>query len=122
MSADNLKVYTQNTDSEFAKLISKDLENIILKDNTIVTGTVEKVDEKYVHVFIKGAKSSGIVDINEIPHAELETLDEGKEIEVFLERTEDRNGNIVLSIEKARRAKSGKKLLKLKNKKRYLVS
>ena len=50
-----------------------------------------------MHVFIKGAKSSGIVDINEIPHAELETLDEGKEIEVFLERTEDRNGNIVLS-------------------------
>ncbi len=111
MSADNLKVYTQNTDSEFAKLISKDLENIILKDNTIVTGTVEKVDEKYVHVFIKGAKSSGIVDINEIPHAELETLDEGKEIEVFLERTEDRNGNIVLSIEKARRAKSWKKIV-----------
>ena len=111
MGTDNLKVYTQNTDSEFAKLISKDLDNVILKDNTIVTGTVEKVDDKYVHVFIKGAKSSGIVDKNEIPHAELDALDEGKKIEVFLERTEDKFGNIVLSIEKARRAKSWKKIV-----------
>ena len=110
MGTDNLKVYNQDTSSEFAKLISENLENIILKDNTIVTGTVEKVDDKYVHVFIKGAKSSGIVDKNEIPHAELDALDEGKQIEVFLERTEDRNGNIVLSIEKARRAKSWKKI------------
>ena len=96
MGTDNLKVYSQDTNTEFAKLISENLENIILKDNSIVTGTVEKVDDKYVHVFIKGAKSSGIVDINEIPHAELNSLDEGKQIEVFLERTEDRNGNIVL--------------------------
>ena len=110
MGTDNLKVYSQDTNSEFAKLISENLENIILKDNSIVTGTVEKVDDKYVHVFIKGAKSSGLVDINEIPHAELDSLDEGKQIEVFLERTEDRNGNIVLSIEKARRAKSWKKI------------
>lgn len=110
MSTDNLKVYNQDTNSEFAKLISKNLDNIILKDNTIVSGTVEKIDDKYVHVFIKGAKSSGIVDRNEIPHAELDALEEGKEIEVFLERTEDRNGDIVLSIEKARRAKSWKKI------------
>ena len=110
VGTDNLKVYSQDTNTEFAKLISENLDNIILKDNSIVTGTVEKVDDKYVHVFIKGAKSSGLVDINEIPHAELDSLDEGKQIEVFLERTEDRNGNIVLSIEKARRAKSWKKI------------
>jgi len=110
VGTDNLKVYSQDTNTEFAKLISENLDNIILKDNSIVTGTVEKVDDKYVHLFIKGAKSSGLVDINEIPHAELDSLDEGKQIEVFLERTEDRNGNIVLSIEKARRAKSWKKI------------
>ena len=81
MSTDNLKVYNQDTNSVFAKLISKNLDNIILKDNTIVSGTVEKIDDKYVHVFIKGAKSSGIVDRNEIPHAELDALEEGKEIE-----------------------------------------
>jgi len=101
----SLKVYNQDNNSEFAKLISEDLENIILKDNSIVIGSVEKIDDKYVHVFIKGAKSSGLVNINEIPHAELDSLKEGKEIEVFLERTEDRNGNVVLSIEKARKSK-----------------
>ena len=45
MGTDNLKVYSQDTNSEFAKLISENLENIILKDNSIVTGTVEKVDD-----------------------------------------------------------------------------
>ena len=119
----SLKVYNQDNKSEFAKLISENLENIILKDNSIVTGSVEKVDDKYVHVFIKGAKSSGLVDINEIPHAELDSLEEGKEIEVFLERTEDRNGNIVLSIEKAKEGQNhGKKSKKLlKNKKKLVV-
>ena len=51
MSTDNLKVYNQDTSSEFAKLISENLENIILKDNTIVTGIVEKVDDKFITVF-----------------------------------------------------------------------
>ena len=46
----SLKVYNQDNNSEFAKLISENLENIILKDNSIVTGSVEKVDDKYVHV------------------------------------------------------------------------
>ncbi len=110
MGTDNLKVYSENTDSEFANLISKNLENITLKENSIVTGIIEKIDDKFVHVFIKGAKSSGLVDKSEIPHAEIENLEEGKEIEVFLERTEDRNGNIILSIEKARRSKSWEKI------------
>ena len=38
----NLKVYNQDNKSEFAKLITENLENIILKDNSIVTGSVEK--------------------------------------------------------------------------------
>ena len=112
MGVNNLKVYNEDSNSEFAKLISENLDNIILKDNTTVKGSVEKIDDKFVHIFIMGAKSSGIVDINEIPHAELENLKVGSEIEVFLERTEDKNGNIVLSIEKARRAKSWKKIEK----------
>jgi len=110
VGVNNLKVYNEDSNSEFAKLISENLDNIILKDNTTVKGSVEKIDDKFVHIFIMGAKSSGIVDINEIPHAELENLKVGSEIEVFLERTEDKNGNIVLSIEKARRAKSWKKI------------
>ncbi|MEL0177762.1 MAG: S1 RNA-binding domain-containing protein, partial [Pelagibacteraceae bacterium] len=112
MGVNNLKVYNEDSNSEFAKLISENLDNIILKDNTTVKGSVEKIDDKFVHIFIMGAKSSGIVDINEIPHSELENLKVGSEIEVFLERTEDKNGNIVLSIEKARRAKSWKKIEK----------
>ena len=54
----SLKVYNQDNNSEFAKLITENLENIILKDNSIVKGSVEKVDDKYVHVFIKGANQA----------------------------------------------------------------
>ena len=61
MGTDSLKVYNEDTNSEFAKLITENLDNIILKDNSIVNGTVEKVDDKYVHVFIKGAKSKKAV-------------------------------------------------------------
>tara|TARA_B100000989_G_scaffold96060_1_gene69926 strand:- start:1778 stop:3496 length:1719 start_codon:yes stop_codon:yes gene_type:complete len=110
VGSNNLKVYNENSESEFSKLITKNLETITLKENSIVTGTIEKIDDKFVHVFIKGAKSSGLVDKNEIPHAERNELKEGNDIEVFLERTEDKNGNIVLSIEKARRSKSWEKI------------
>ncbi len=102
MSTDNLKVYNQDTSSEFAKLISENLENIILKDNTIVTGIVEKVDDKFVHVFIKGAKSSGLVDINEIPHAELDALSEGKEIEEALKIAEKAGNDLKKQFEMAK--------------------
>jgi small subunit ribosomal protein S1 len=106
----NLKVYHKDSNSEFASLLSKELEHS-LKDNSIVNGIVEKIENSYVHIFIKGAKSSGSVEVSEIPHAELENLKVGSEIRCYIERLEDKAGNIILSIEKARRAESWKKIV-----------
>ena len=74
------------------------------------TGIISKIEDKFITVYCTGAKSSGIIDKSEIPATELENLAVNNEIEVYVERTEDRSGNIILSIEKARRAKSWKKI------------
>lgn len=69
-----------------------------LKEKEIVTGRVVSKDEKYVIVDI-GFKSEGIVPVNEFRN--LEAVLPGDEIEVFLDRVEDKDGQLVLSRKKA---------------------
>ncbi|MDI6400393.1 30S ribosomal protein S1 [Balneolaceae bacterium ANBcel3] len=67
-------------------------------EKEIVTGRVLSMDEKYVIVDI-GFKSEGIVPVNEFKNPE--TLNIGDEVEVFLDKVEDRDGQLVLSRRKA---------------------
>ena len=106
----NLKIYNSNSNQEFEKLLNDNLTNSGIVEHTIVKGTIEKIEDKYITVYCVGAKSSGVIEKSEIPQSELDTVEVGKEIEVYVERTENRNGEIVLSIEKARRARSWKKI------------
>lgn len=69
-----------------------------LKEKDIVKGRIVSMDEKYVIVDI-GFKSEGIVPVNEFRNAD--TIVAGDEIEVFLDRVEDRDGQLVLSRKKA---------------------
>jgi small subunit ribosomal protein S1 len=75
------------------------------KEGEVVTGKVLKILEKEVIVDI-GYKSEGVIDINEFrlgggpPRVNL-----GDKIDVLLERTEDGDGYVVLSKEKAERLK-----------------
>ncbi|MCH8569139.1 MAG: 30S ribosomal protein S1 [Balneolales bacterium] len=69
-----------------------------ITEKEIVTGRVVSVDEKYVIVDI-GFKSEGIVPINEFKSSD--EVKPGDEIEVFLDRVEDREGQLVLSRRKA---------------------
>ena len=122
VSRQSLKIYDNKSNNEFEKLLNENLNNAGIVENTIVKGIIEKIEDKFITVYCTGAKSSGIIDKSEIPATELENLAVNNEIEVYVERTEDRSGNIILSIEKARRAKSWKKLkMHLKINKRYLV-
>ena len=106
----NLKIYNNNSNQEFEKLLNDNLTNSGIIEHTIVKGTIEKIEDKYITVYCVGAKSSGVIEKSEIPQSELDTVEVGKEIEVYVERTENRDGEIVLSIEKARRARSWKKI------------
>lgn len=89
------------TDEEFNELASmyEDTLNEI-EEKEIVTGLVVSVDEKYVVVDI-GFKSEGIVPVNEFPNSVVENLQPGDEVEVFLDRVEDREGQLILSRRKA---------------------
>lgn len=89
------------TDDEFNQLASmyEDTLNEI-EEKEIVTGIVVSVDEKYVVVDI-GFKSEGIVPVNEFSNKVIENLQPGDEVEVFLDRVEDREGQLILSRKKA---------------------
>lgn len=89
------------SDEEFNELASM-YENTLnkIEEKEIVTGIVVSVDEKYVVVDI-GFKSEGIVPVNEFPSKTVETLQPGDEVEVFLDRVEDREGQLILSRRKA---------------------
>ncbi|TVR29201.1 MAG: 30S ribosomal protein S1 [Balneolaceae bacterium] len=89
------------SDEEFHELAGM-YENTLSKieEKEIVTGIVVSVDEKYVIVDI-GFKSEGIVPANEFSNKVLANLQPGDEVEVFLDRVEDREGQLILSRKKA---------------------
>lgn len=89
------------SDDEFHELASmyEDTLNEI-EEKEIVTGRVVSVDEKYVIVDI-GFKSEGIVQTNEFPDEVVENLQPGDEVDVFLDKVEDQEGQLILSRRKA---------------------
>ncbi|MBR2136379.1 MAG: 30S ribosomal protein S1 [Alphaproteobacteria bacterium] len=83
----------------FADLLNEQFgENGIL--GSVVKGTIVKVSDDYVTVDV-GLKSEGNIPVREFGNnAELKV---GDVVEVLVDRYEDKDGNIVLSREKARR-------------------
>jgi len=97
---------------EFEKLLSEDLNNRKLKEGEIITGVVSSIGKKHVFVDIS-AKSEGAIPIEEFKLTkEIDKIEVGKQIEVFLEKIENVSGDVVISREKARRAKTWKKMEK----------
>ncbi|MCS5634577.1 MAG: 30S ribosomal protein S1 [Candidatus Marinimicrobia bacterium] len=84
--------------------ISEDIQDQYLgsiseiSENQVLTGRVIGMNDKDILIDI-GFKSEGLIDRSEFPQNELPQI--GDKIEVYLEYLEDRNGNLVLSKEKA---------------------
>ena len=55
-----LKEAKSKSHKEFEKLLSEDLNNRILKEGEIITGTVSSISKKHIFVDIS-AKSEGII-------------------------------------------------------------
>jgi len=70
----------------------------VITEKEIVTGRIVEITEKYVIIDI-GFKSEGIIPLNEFRNPE--SIKVGDEIEVFLDKVEDREGQLVLSRKKA---------------------
>jgi small subunit ribosomal protein S1 len=87
------------TDEEYHDLVNMYEGTLTsFSEKEIVKGRVVSFDEKYVIVDI-GFKSEGIVPLNEFRN--VDQLKPGDEIEVFLDKVEDREGQLVLSRRKA---------------------
>jgi len=107
-----LKQDESKSHKEFKKLLSKDLESRKFKEGEITTGTVEEIGKKFIFIDL-GLKSSGAIPIEEFKLTkEMDKIEVGSKVDVLLEKIENRDGEVVVSREKARRAKSWKKMEK----------
>ena len=79
-----------------------------LREGAIISGTITEIRDNEVVVDI-GAKAEGSISASEF--ADVGDLQIGSEIEVFLERLEDRDGNPVLSFDKAEQKKNWEQIL-----------
>ncbi|MFI3290425.1 MAG: 30S ribosomal protein S1 [Opitutales bacterium] len=79
-----------------------------LKQGSIVKGKLVEIRQNEVVVDI-GGKSEGIVPANEF--SDIGELQIGEEIEVLVEKLEDREGNPVISFDKAQQKKNWEKIL-----------
>ncbi len=79
-----------------------------LQEGNIIKGTITEIRENEVVLDI-GAKAEGIVPAHEF--MDVGELQIGSEIEVFLEKLEDRDGNPVVSYDKAQQKKNWENIL-----------
>ena len=107
-----LKQEKSKSHKEFEKLLSEDLGNRKFKEGEITTGIISKVGKKYVFIDL-GLKSEGAIPIEEFKLTkEIDKIEVGSKIDVLLEKIENFSGDVVVSREKARRAKSWKRMEK----------
>ena len=107
-----IKQNKNKSHKEFEKLLSEDLGNRKFKEGEITTGTIEEIGKKFVFIDL-GLKSSGAIPLEEFKLTkEIDNIEVGSKIDVLLEKIENKNGEIVVSREKAKRAKSWKKMEK----------
>ena len=85
---------TPATDEELLRLYESSLTSVT--ENDIVTGRVVSMTDKEIVVDI-GFKSDGVVAKNEFDHE----LEVGDEVDVYIDRLEDRRGQLMLSKTKA---------------------
>ena len=97
---------------EFAQLLNGQLSKTSIEEGKIIEGTINKVTEKFVFLYIEGLKSEPVLDINELKTLGLkDDIKIGKKLSVLLEKIEDIRGEVVVSLTKAHKIKGWNKLV-----------
>ena len=105
--------FNSDKHKEFEKLLNTELSKANLKEGNIVEGTITAIGEKFITIYVEGAKSDGIIDINEFKILKEEKdIKIGSKVSVLVEKIENREGSLVISREKAKKMKSWKNLQK----------
>ncbi len=98
---------------QFEKLLNSQLSKEKIEEGKIIEGKVTKITSKYIFLFIPGLKSEPVIDVNEMKLIGMsEEVKEGTTISVLLEKIEDKNGDVVVSAQKAQKIKGWNKLVK----------
>ena len=97
---------------EFEKLLNSKLSKTQIEEGKIIEGKINKITDKFVFLFIEGLKSEPVLDINELKTMGLgEKIKLGETISVLLEKIEDKNGEVLVSANKAQKIKGWDKLV-----------
>ena len=97
---------------EFEKLLNSQLSKIQIEEGKIIDGKINKITDKFVFLFVEGLKSEPVLDINELKSMGLgEKIKIGEKISVLLEKIEDKNGEVLVSANKAQKIKGWEKLV-----------
>ena len=100
------KDISNNQNEEFKKLLIDNFSKTKIEEGKILTGTITKITDKYYYILIPGMKSEALVDIGEAKSINKnKELKENDKLEVYLEKIEDRNGEVIVSISKAQKIK-----------------
>ena len=98
---------------EFENLLNSQMSKIKIQEGKIINGTVTKISEKFVFLFVDGLKSEPVLDINEIKSLKLfDNIKIGSKLSVLLEKIEDKNGEVIVSALKAKKIKGWHELEK----------
>ena len=97
---------------EFEKLLNSKLSKIQIEEGKIIEGKINKITDKFVFLFVEGLKSEPVIDINELKSMGLQDkIKLGETIPVLLEKIEDKNGEVLVSANKAQKIKGWDKLV-----------
>tara|TARA_B100001173_G_scaffold21224_1_gene16933 strand:- start:392 stop:2125 length:1734 start_codon:yes stop_codon:yes gene_type:complete len=98
---------------DFEQLLNSQLSKVKIEEGKIIDGIVTKITSKFVFLFVEGLKSEPVLDVNELKTLNInDKLKVGSKIEIFLDKIEDRNGDVVVSVTKAQKIKQWRQLEK----------
>ena len=96
------KDLTSEARQNFEKLLNSQLSKNKVEEGKIIEGKITKITDKYIFLFIPGLKSEPVIDTNEIKTIGMQDkIQEGATISVLLEKIEDKNGDVIVSAQKA---------------------
>ena len=91
---------------QFEKLLNSQLSKNKIEEGKIIEGKITKITDKYVFLFIPGLKSEPVIDVNEMKMIGMQDkVVEGATVSVLLEKIEDKNGDVIVSAQKAQKIK-----------------
>ena len=106
------KDLTNPASKEFEKLLNSKLSKVQIEEGKIIEGIINKITDKYVFLHCEGLKSEPVLDINELKNMGLsDKIKIGETIPVLLEKIEDKNGEVLVSANKAQKIKGWDKLV-----------